>query len=63
LIVIKYVKELAKQEKIARKLNVNFYFCKPYHSWEHVAMKTQTGLLGNISQNICTLVSLLKKIR
>ena len=30
-------KEFAKHEEIARKLELNFYFCKPYHSWQRGA--------------------------
>ena len=30
-------KEFAKHEEIAQVLGLNFYFCKPYHSWERGA--------------------------
>ena len=30
-------KEFAKHEKIATDLEIKFYFCKPYHSWERGA--------------------------
>ena len=30
-------KEIAKHEEIAQKLEIKFYFCKPYHSWERGA--------------------------
>lgn len=38
-------KEFAKHEDIARKLDVNFYFCKPYHSWERGANENLNGLI------------------
>ncbi|TAE41687.1 MAG: hypothetical protein EAZ70_00110 [Runella slithyformis] len=30
-------KEFARHQEIAKELNVNFYFAKPYHSWERGA--------------------------
>jgi IS30 family transposase len=27
-------KEFAKHQEIAKELDISFYFCKPYHSWE-----------------------------
>lgn len=38
-------KEFAKHEEIARKLELNFYFCKPYHSWERGANENTNGLI------------------
>ena len=38
-------KEFAKHEEIAQKLKINFYFCKPYHSWEHGANENTNGLI------------------
>jgi IS30 family transposase len=38
-------KEFAKHEEIARKLEINFYFCKPYHSWERGANENTNGLI------------------
>lgn len=49
-------KEFAKHEDIAQKLDINFYFCKPYHSWERGVMKILTVLSGSISQRVRTLV-------
>jgi hypothetical protein len=30
-------KEFAKHQEIAKELQIYFYFCKPYHSWERGA--------------------------
>ena len=38
-------KEFAKHEDIAQKLDINFYFCKPYHSWERSANENTNGLI------------------
>ena len=38
-------KEFAKHEEIAQKLEINFYFCKPYHSWERGANENTNGLI------------------
>ena len=38
-------KEFAKHEDIAQKLDFNFYFCKPYHSWERGANENTNGLI------------------
>ena len=38
-------KEFAKHEDIAQKLEINFYFCKPYHSWERGANENSNGLI------------------
>ena len=37
-------KEFAKHEEIAQKLEIKFYFCKPYHSWERGANENINGL-------------------
>ena len=38
-------KEFAKHEEIAQKLELDFYFCKPYHSWERGANENTNGLI------------------
>ena len=38
-------KEFAKHEEIAKELKINFYFCKPYHSWERGANENTNGLI------------------
>ena len=38
-------KEFAKHEDIAQKLDINFNFCKPYHSWERGANENTNGLI------------------
>lgn len=38
-------KEFAKHEEIAQKLEIKFYFCKPYHSWERGANENTNGLI------------------
>ena len=30
---------------LAQKLDINFYFCKPYHSWERGANENTNGLI------------------
>ena len=36
-------KVFARHKEIARGLGAEFYFARPYHSWERGANKTQTG--------------------
>jgi len=36
--------EFAKHEEIARKIEIDFYFCKPYHTWELAANENTNGL-------------------
>lgn len=38
-------KEFTKHELIACELGINFYFCKPYHSWERGANENTNGLI------------------
>ena len=38
-------KELARHQEIAEKLQISFYFCKPYHSWERGANENMNGLI------------------
>lgn len=38
-------KEFAEHTKIAEKLNIDFYFAKPYHSWERGANENLNGLV------------------
>ena len=38
-------KEFAKHEEIEQKLEIKFYFCKPYHSWERGANENTNGLI------------------
>ena len=38
-------KEFAKHEEIAQELDIRFYFCKPYHSWERGANENTNGLI------------------
>ena len=38
-------KELAKHEEIAQKLELNFYFCKPCHSWKRGANENTNRLI------------------
>ena len=37
--------EWAEHEKIAQRLNVEVYFCRPYHSWEKGLVEQHNGLL------------------
>lgn len=38
-------KEFAKHHEISTKLNIDFYFAKPYHSWERGANENTNGLI------------------
>lgn len=38
-------KEFAKHQEIAKELDISFYFCKPYHSWERGAKENTNGLI------------------
>ena len=38
-------KEFAKHQEIAEKLEISFYFCKPFHYWEHGANENMNGLI------------------
>lgn len=38
-------KEFASHEQIAKKLNIDFYFAKPYHSWERGTNENTNGLV------------------
>jgi IS30 family transposase len=38
-------KEFAKHQEIAEKLEVSFYFYKPFHSWERGANENMNGLI------------------
>ena len=38
-------KEFALHEKISQELKINFYFAKPYHSWERGANENLNGLI------------------
>ena len=38
-------KEFAKHQEIAEKLEISFYFCTPYHSWERGANENTNGLI------------------
>ena len=34
-----------KHQEIAKELEISFYFCKPYHSWERGANENTNGLI------------------
>ena len=38
-------KEFAKHQEIAEKLEISFYCCKPFHSWERGANENMNGLI------------------
>lgn len=38
-------KEFANHEKISEELNIDFYFAKPYHSWQRGANENLNGLV------------------
>ena len=37
--------EFAKHQEIAKELQISFYFCKSYHSWERGANENTNGLI------------------
>ncbi len=43
-------KEFAKHQEIAKDLEISFYFCKPYHSWERGANEKTYGISDSTSQ-------------
>lgn len=38
-------KEFANHQKLSEKLNIDYYFAKPYHSWERGANENINGLV------------------
>ena len=38
-------KEFAEHEKVAQALQIDFYFAKPYHSWQRGANENLNGLI------------------
>ncbi len=38
-------KEFAQHKRIAQQLEINYYFVKPYHSWERGANENLNGLI------------------
>jgi len=38
-------KEFAEHEKIAKAIDIDFFFAKPYHSWERGANENLNGLV------------------
>lgn len=38
-------KEFAEHEEIAKKLGIDFFFAKPYHSWQRGANENLNGLI------------------
>jgi IS30 family transposase len=38
-------KEFADHKKIAQQIGIDFYFAKPYHSWERGANENTNGLI------------------
>ena len=38
-------KNLQKYQEIAKELEISFYFCKLYHSWERRANENMNGLI------------------
>jgi IS30 family transposase len=38
-------KEFAEHQKISKQLGIDFYFAKPYHSWERGANENMNGLI------------------
>ena len=37
--------KIAKHQEISKELEVDYYFAKPYHSWERGANENYNGLL------------------
>ena len=38
-------KNFWEHQEIAKELEISFYFCKPYHSWERRANENTNGLI------------------
>ena len=38
-------KEFAKHQEVAKKLNADFFFARPYHSWERGLNENTNGLV------------------
>ena len=38
-------KEFSNHQEIVKELDISFYFCKPYHSWERGANENTDGLI------------------
>ena len=38
-------KKIAKHQEIVEKLEISFYFCKAFHSWERGANENMNGLI------------------
>jgi len=49
-------KEFAKHAKVSKKLKADFYFAKPYHSWERGLNEHTNGLVDNTSQKALALI-------
>ena len=46
-------KEFARHKEIAEKLGVQFYFARPYHSWERGANENTNGLIWK-NERVCS---------
>lgn len=46
-------KEFANFKEIEQELKINFYFCKPYHSWERGANENTNGLIRQYIPKKC----------
>ena len=47
-------KEFAEHETIAQWLNIDFFFSKPYHSWECGANENSNGLIRQYFPKVCS---------
>lgn len=43
-------REFAKHQEIAKELEISFYFCKPYRSWERGVNEKTYGISDSTSQ-------------
>lgn len=40
--------EFARHQYVAENLGIDYYFCRPYHSWKEGLMRTSMDLLDSI---------------
>jgi IS30 family transposase len=51
-------KEFAGHEEIASELNIDFYFARPYHSWERGSNENLNGLIRQYIPKITNILEL-----
>jgi len=54
-------KEFANHQQIAQQLNIDFYFAKPYHSWQRGANENLNGLVRQYFPKDCDFTKITKQ--